>query len=195
MFPPKNIKPEVLFRRLSAYPGSVQDIAYKVTGAEGVSLSVRAMASHEIYSLIDDADDKPAGIVCATLLADGERAFSSPEEIFRLHKEEVASLYQEVAEALISISPLYSSIDHVKWMAVLKKGAIHPTNISTALAMSECVDTLVGGGGTIRLNRPDRYYGIPVREMTDGQRLAFNAAREAIDEIRENSEKQPSPGH
>jgi hypothetical protein len=187
--PPKKVLPEVLFRRLSAYPRSTQVLGYRIAGAEDVVLSVKAMASHEVYGFIDGAKDIPTSVVCASLLADGEQAFSSPSEVFRMHKEEVDTLYGEVAEALASISPLYASIDHAAWMAVLKEGAIHSTNAATAWAMSECVDTAVGASGTIRTNRPDRYYGIPVREMTDGHRLAFSAAREAIDELREDSEK------
>lgn len=148
------------------------------------------MSSHEIYSLIDGAKDKAVGIVCATLLADGERAFSCPEEIFKLHKEEVDAIYSEVSVALSEISPLYASIDHVEWMKVLKEGALHQTNVSTTWSMSECVDIVAVGDSTIKLSRPERYYGIPPVELSDGQRLAFSAAREAIDELAKKSEEE-----
>ena len=147
------------------------------------------MSSHEVYGLIDGAKDMAVGIVCAALMADGERAFSCPEEIFRLHKEEVSAIYSEVSLALSEISPLYASIDHVEWTRVLKEGALHRTNIATAWLMAECVDIVALGDSPIKLSRPDRYYGIPLVEMTDGQRLAFSAAREAIDELSKKSEE------
>lgn len=189
MNPPSDVKPEVLFRWLSKQPRIRRPLTYRIKGAEQIELSVESMSSSELAFLLDDAKDKPSAIVCASLLADGTRAFNSPEEIFRLHKEEVAMLYGEVADILSRISPMYTSSDTAAWKRVLKKGAMHPSNMGIVLAMSECVDIVVGAQTTIQVGRPDRYYGIPQMKMSDGQRMAFAAAKELLDEHREQSKE------
>ena len=189
--PPEADAP-VLFRELSSSPRITRDLDYKIKGAEDVELAVRALSSHEFYTATDRAKSsafRPAYIVTASLLADGEKAFSEPEDIFGLAQEEVSALFAAVAVALAKISPLYSLIDYPVWNSKLQEGALHSSNLSTALAMSECVDIVAGPSSTIVVPRPERYYGLPVSKLSDGQRMAFNAARKSIDDFRKTEEK------
>lgn len=190
--PPKSIEPAALFRELSSVPRASRKIDHRIRGAEGIELSVQSLSSHEFFLAKDAAgkgQDNTPYIVAACLFADGERAFCEPSDVFGLIEEEVRSLFQQVASVFSEISPIYCMIDYDAWLFALLEGSKHPSNLYTAYNMALCVDNVVGAERTITHPRPDLYYGLPMREITDGQILAYFAGKRAIDEIRKAEEK------
>ena len=192
MRPPKKVPPEALFRELCQFPRASRDLDYKIRGIEGFELRVRSLSSLEFFRARDlaksDKDVAPC-LLSACLLADGELAFPDYREIYALCNEEVDSLFAAASDILVEISPIFAVVDVPAWTAALVDGAKHGTNIYTAHVMSECVHISGGVERTVRIPRPDLYYGLPTRELTDGQLLSFYAARKAIDDIEKSKEK------
>ncbi len=87
----------------------------------------------------------------------------------------------EVRLALDTVSPTYVLSDVAEWHRVLVAGARHPTNWWTVREMANCVDVSLGPGQAFAHERPDRYFGLPVRELTDGHLMAYRAARAATE--------------
>lgn len=169
-------------------------LSYRPPGLERFALEARGLSACEAADLFDELDrlerDKRAALltldlIALTLLADGRRAFSSPDEVAGLPSHVVTSLGLAVFDALRVCGPLYRSTNDAAWERVLRQGA--KENPWTASVIGACVDD----GPSLIIGRPDRYWGKPVIEITDGQWMAFRASRWFIESI--TPKPQPKP--
>lgn len=189
--PPPDIAPARLFRLLLRRPRPEIPIAHRIRGAEDVPLRVRALASAD-EAAVDEAaegwgDAGPSRaadeFVYRALLTQDGPAFASPDEVGALDSTDALSLARAVRAALDVISPSYARSDVEAWMRVLKQGARAAGNWADAIALGGCVDWAFGYGVGRLVERPDRYFGCPLADMTDGQWMAYRAAREAVQDM------------
>jgi hypothetical protein len=119
-----------------------------------------------------------AAELTALSLHDGEaRVFADGAEILRLFTErDAVALMRATLEALEVISPSFRRIDEETWERRLAEGAKTGGNAEQAIALALCMDEGVRTG----IPRPERYFGLPAGQLTDGQRLVFRAARRAV---------------
>ena len=106
-----------------------------------------------------------------------------------LDTHELNGLSLAVVGGLNVVSPVMWRCDVDAWRKVLQQGAGHPSNVADMMAMAESGEP-AGDLGT-RHWRPDRYFGCAVRELTDGQVMAYDAAQLAYrDKVPKAKEKQ-----
>lgn len=68
------------------------------------------------------------------------------------------------------------------WIARLKEGALSGLNQTAAVAMAESRDMVAHfNAKPSLLPRPERYFGRPACDLTEGQLWAYRAACEALD--------------
>lgn len=191
--PPVNVAPARLFRLLLRRPRPEISIAYRIRGVEHIPLRVRALSGVE-EAIVGDAGDgwgDAAGSVVAgqlvamALLTPGGPAFASAEDVGALDMSEAMRLAVAVRAALDIISPSYSRHDVAAWDAALKTGAKDARNMAAAVALGGCVDYALGFSTGRVTERPDRYFGMPLAEMTDGQWMAYRAARAVVQEMQD----------
>jgi hypothetical protein len=154
-----------------------------------VALAVRALTPWEDESTRDADRELPVdarvsaiaqGLIVAALLVDGEPAFRSVTELGAFDETELRAMALAVFDGLAVVSPSYRRIDETAWSKRLEDGARHATNLSIVLAVgASSMDA--GVGGPIFLPRFDRYFGLPFAEITDGQRMAYTAARKVYE--------------
>lgn len=111
--------------------------------------------------------------------------FSSVEDIGALTIDESESLLVEASIALSTISPTYSrqSVDEADaWTNVLEAGAKHHSNTAEMVLLGGAVQ--YGFHGIT--HRPDLYWGLPLSDLTDGQLMAYRAARAVYARILRN---------
>lgn len=186
--PPADITAARLFRLLLVRPYAVAPIAFRIRGAEDVPLRVRALRSADEYAIADAAQSTPdiggsraaSELVCRALLAPGGAAFASVEEVDAMGSGEVLTLAKTVRAALNAISPTYALADSARWHVRLKEGA--RVNWSEMLALGGSVDFAFGYGVGRATERPDRYFGVPLADLTDGQWMVYRAARAVFEE-------------
>jgi hypothetical protein len=189
--PPENVPKHLLFRSLIAVPRPRTPLAFRVTCAAHIPLHVRALKSLEYSEVIEAADlveieqlttsELTAGLVSACVYTPRGRAFGSAREVLGLGGEELAALGLEVLEAIHRVSPVYQRTDADAWRMALKEGAQHRSCFFEALSMYRSCDRV--GMNAVAFERPDRYYGLPVRELVDGQLMAYSAAVELVSSI------------
>lgn len=188
--PPKEIPAGRLFRMLLARPYAVASITYRIRDAEGVPLRVRALRTVDEYAIADASAGAPetraarcaSELIVRSLLAPGGPAFASIEEVDAMDSGEVLDLAKAIREALNVIGPTYAIVDIGRWEARLKEGA--RANWSEMLALGGCADFAFGYGVGRAVERPDRYFGIPLADMTDGQWMVYRAARAVFEEAK-----------
>jgi hypothetical protein len=166
-------------------------LRYRVRGAESFALRVVALRGDEAGDALALGDDIEAGderslsILCglaaACVYVGNEPAFGSVANVRRLSSGEVAELCADVLRALSQCSPLYAVSDATQWHAVLKNGAMHHRNYTMAARVASCVDVVGGFQKAYRHQRPDRWFGLPTCELTDGQLMAYDAARSVFE--------------
>jgi hypothetical protein len=158
-------------------------VDFRPPGLERFRLEARGLSAHEADDLFDDFDnyerDKRLALtspelVAVALLANGQRAFRSAEEVGELPSAVLDPLAAAVHRALAICSPLYGRSTRAAWDAVLRAGAAQ-TAVTSALG------GCVGEAGS---ERPDLYFGMPLCELTDGQWMAYRAARAHVDSLR-----------
>lgn len=190
--PPRDVEPGRLFRLLLQRPRPITSLACRIRGAENVALRVRAISGID-EAAIADASEGPdevrgsraaAELVHRALLAPGGPAFASADEVGHLGADEALALARAVRAALDVISPTYVLHDGAAWDRVLRRGASAPGNWAEALSLGGCVDYAFGYGVGRSIERPDRYFGIPLADMTDGQWMAYRAARAVAEELK-----------
>jgi hypothetical protein len=122
-------------------------------------------------------------LIAAALCDQHGAPLLSYEQSGRMTVGEAQALGGAVIDGLERISPAYwrSNID--AWAAALKRGAQHHTNIGATIQIGQCHD-IVSGMSIGTSARPDRYFGKPVIHLTDGQLMAFAAARAAYSELK-----------
>lgn len=174
--PPKDVSPERLFRLLSRLPRPVLPLDYRFPCAPLVRLYARALTPAEDAALRDIEGGVPLAseIVRLALCDDDGPALPSLSDIGQMMTSEVVPAAEAITKALRVISPQMARVDHKAWLQCLKQGAAHPTNTGITLAMAAANERTLGGKHPAP--RIDRYYGVPLSQLTDGQRLAFTAA-------------------
>ncbi|MGK3981310.1 hypothetical protein WMF38_57465 [Sorangium sp. So ce118] len=190
--PPAGVSPARLFRILLQRPRAVAPLARRITGAEHVALRVRAISSLDEAAIADAAENAgpnagsraAAELLVRALLTDHGPAFASSADVGALMDFEAMSLAREVRSVLDVISPTYARSDVGAWAATLKKGAYAGVNWAETLAIGGCVDYAFGFGVGRFTERPDRYFGMPLAEMTDGQWMAYRAALDIVEGLK-----------
>lgn len=174
--------------------------------AEHVALHVRALLPLELAEALDVGDGLPpdvasdramARVVVAALWTDKGPAFASEDEAARMPQREWSRLMDAGLRGLCGVMPSRALCDvseWEEWRKVLDKGARHPSNAVESFRMRDCVDLVAGHYAIARPPRPDRYFGMPIADITEGQQLAFDAARAAADDIRQkaNASREPA---
>jgi hypothetical protein len=124
-------------------------------------------------------------LTAACLWTTAGKAFRSASEIAGcLDDRTVLDLTMATMAALDVCSPSYTRSDWKAWELALVNGASDRSNITHAMHMTMCADVTIGFGGSCTIGRPDRYFGLPVAELTDGHLMAFEAARTAAEKLR-----------
>lgn len=190
--PPADVTPARLFRLLTQRPRPELPLAYRLRAAPEIPLRVRALRRGEALAAGDVAEDFSAlpgvraaheafGLVAAALLLPSGPAFDSAEQVSALLSEaEAIDLVRHVGAALARCSPIHGRCDSDAWGARLRLGAKDPSNVYDAAMLGGCVDIAVGAGMRVVSMRPDRYFGLPFSELTDGQCMAAQAARAVV---------------
>jgi hypothetical protein len=187
---PPDCPPERLFRMLVRRPRPTAPLLVTLPGLEGFPLHVRALGGLEMADA-SDGSQGPAERVAVRLAAEliaravvdsRGQPIGSVEDVGCLGDEDVLRLGRATKAALDVISPTYGRSDFTAWARRLKQGAKHSTNIAEALALGGCVELALGYGVGRATERPDRYFGVPLADMTDGQWMAYRAAREVYQE-------------
>lgn len=171
-------------------------LSYQPPGLERFALEARGLSSCESARHFDEMDrltrEKRAvvstlDLIAMALLADGRQAFTSADQVGALPSRVVDSLGLAVLRALAVCSPLYRATNDAAWERVLRAGAAE--NWRVALALGGCVDE----GPTRLAERPDRYWGRPLIEITDGQWMAYRASRWFLRQLTEKASAPPIP--
>jgi hypothetical protein len=145
-------------------------------------LHIRALTGLETQAVIDAAESNLwRGLVAASLMTDDGPAFSSPDLVGCMASHLFDAMSAEVRLALDTVSPTYVLSDLAEWERALIAGARHPSNRWTVREMANCVAVSLGPSQAFCHERPDRYFGLPVRELTDGHLMAYRAARAAVE--------------
>lgn len=134
------------------------------------------------------ADRSLAGIVAASLWEGDRLAFATPEDIGRMPQREWTALLSASLTALCGVMPsraLCSEGQWKEWALALGKGAQHASNATETMRIATCCDVVVGFAAVSRRRRPDRYFGMPIADLTEGQQLAFDAAYDVIETLRQ----------
>lgn len=177
--PPEHIPPAQLWRMLIPLPRPTLPIAYRIRGAERVPLTVRALRSSEYAEAIEgDASTVPARLIAAALLTDGRPAFGSPDEVLYLDERELVDLAVHVRAALRIIGPTLITSDTASWARALEEGCAAGSNMYDALALGGCMNVSWGmGRKAVHVTQdPERWFGVPQRELLDCHWMAYFAA-------------------
>lgn len=164
-------------------------------GAEAIKLSVTGLRARDLHTARDNApgdlsdDDQAIWVateMCAkSLYGDGLIAFRDGQQLRELMTEsETHRLLATVQEAWRTIAPLQGSCS-LEWKVQLELGALHSTNLADSLLMSDCVESVPTEKGSRFIFRPDRFYGVEVRKLTDGQLMAFDAGYTIVRRLRD----------
>ena len=108
----------------------------------------------------------------------GRRIFSSPDGLDDLDDTEARVLVGEVWRALGRIGPVLGHVDVAAWHTALCEGARAPRNGTAVFALGQCYDASYSRP----VDRPDRYWGVPLCQLTGGHWLAYKAARALYEE-------------
>ena len=180
-------------------PRAVLPISYRIPGID-TELSVRSLRSIEEVAAFDTygklendkrrEDRVVMTIVANSLLTPSGKAFNNADEVGALSQHELAELGHAVVDALSIISPTFIGSDVDAWHATLKRGAGDPTNVYESMLLAESVDIAAGDGVKYTTPRLDRYFGLRIGEITDGQHMAYLAARSVVEAMRSSAESK-----
>lgn len=192
--PPSNVAPDALFRLLLRTPRPTLPVVISMPGvAAGGAFSVRAITGTELFGARDQADTEPeplrdrvmvAQLIALSLVQGGAPVFTSPAELGQLDEDDYLAVASVVLPAVATISPVYGLSDTAAWESRLVAGAQHRSNQVAAAALADCRErrTLIRVRNKARCyqitttDRPDRYYGLPLGQLTDGHWLCYRAA-------------------
>ena len=187
--PPKDIAPARLFRLLLQRPRPVLPLSLRLNIAPEAALSVRALTALEDEATRDIDDSIPAEVrrstwvmrtIAAALLADGEAAFSSAAQVGQFSEPEIIAMGGAVLDALAIIGPTYRYSDAPQWANVLARGAAHNSNVSITSGIGQAALDRWQRGSWLRYDYSG-FFGLPLIELTDGQRMAYDAARKVFE--------------
>lgn len=128
-------------------------------------------------------------VLAAALWTPEGRAFASPDAAGGLLADEADALADACFAALAICSPTYQRSAVAQWEAVLAEGARDPANLADAVALGACVEH----GWASTTPRPDLWWGCAIGGLTDGQMMAFRAARAVLRSLQSSSTAAPPP--
>lgn len=175
--PPQDIPPGKLFRLLLRRPRPVWRLDYRLTAAPAVPLYARGLTAAE-RAMVRDADDGDRELVFLSVAlsdAAGAPFFATPDAAGTLLAHEAAELEAALMPALRICSPSVDVVDPKAWGDALRKGAMEPASAALVAQIRAAFDTHDVLKKPIR-PRMDLYFGLPLADITDGQRMAFLAA-------------------
>lgn len=190
LLPPRDVPAARLFRLLLGRPRPVLPLALRLPFAPDVALAVQGLTALEDAEVVDVDPDLPPEIlrstiarrlIAAALLADGRPAFASAEDVGALTEPEVRALSNAVFRAAHVVSPVRRAVDTKAWHDRLVEGAKHRVNRSTAEAIFLSTQTIVWPRAVTHEPAPDRYFGMPLADLTDGQLMVYSAAVSVFD--------------
>ena len=158
-------------------------IAFRFADAPEAPLVVRGLRGSDVMGAIDSALDSPEDarelafyplMLEAALVSPDGRPFADAATYRGVDADELRRAWYAVSDALNIVSPIRATADVNAWNRVLHEGA--QQNGGIVGRIGECLDVSVGFGGVVRIPRPDRFFGLPTCELTDGQLMAFAAA-------------------
>jgi len=176
--PPAGIAPGRLFRLLSsACP--VWPLDLDLAGIP--RLYARGLSSAEVEAAHDGG--RPAEAIAALALCDaqGRPAFPSAGDIGKLPAPLADAIVGAAIDALSVVSPTYMRSVGRAWRDALVEGSRDPLNSAAVSLMCVAHDVIVLPGKIHYTERPDRFYGAPLNRLTDGQLMAFRAARQVLE--------------
>ena len=184
--PHSTISPAKLFRLLCGGPRPRLPITTRLLVARSTPLFVVGLRGVEEQEAVDMADGmKPeslrlnrvvAEILVRCLWTPEGPAFSSADDLGLLGRTEGDTLHAEAARAFLIVSPTYprqSARDGEAWSRVLEEGARDASNLHEMVTLGGAIEYGYRG----LTPRPDIYWGVPLCQLTDGQMMAYRAAR------------------
>jgi len=184
--PPDDISPARLFLTLTDKPRPWWPTEV-IPGGRVVAMTTRERAA--IERAIAGMPTEAAAIarlryeVAATLHRGDRLLFGSADEAAEEKVATLRSLAAGVGAALRICGPEYRHIDVSRWGAVLLEGARECWPVS--YPMGQCEDVSFGWNTARHAERPDRWFGFPLSDMTDGQWMGYRAAVAYVYERRE----------
>lgn len=169
--------PEKLFR-LFLRPGGPRLALPPMSFAPRVRLWARGLTSREEYAIRDDGEEMLDRVVAAATVDRNGPAFASPDHLGALLLTDFEELASAVTEALDVVSPAYIRVDVTAWRETLTEGARHVSNHADVWTIGGAYDWTGGG------EQPDRYFGVPLCNLTDGQLMAYRAALSVVSDRR-----------
>lgn len=176
--PPKELGASRLFLLL-AQPSVSWLLDCRIRGAEHIALGVRGLTAQQ-FAEISFSNKRDLALLRIALTADGRSAFHSDEEVAHLGENEVGLLAEQAYIGLGICSPIVATCNIDAWMTKLKQGARSAICQQVAVSLASCVDITMAGV----VSRPDRFFGKPLHALTDGQWLAYHAARDVVEAAR-----------
>ncbi len=183
--PPADVGADALFVRLLARPRAWLPIELALAGRPAAAFRVHAVHPLDERLVLDEVARMPpelqqarvdAGLAALALHDDrGLRVFTTGRQLLELLRDaDVAKLIAAVGPTLRACSPSYRLSNVQSWRQRLIEGAELESHLAVRLAYCADGDTVYGAP------RPDRFFGLPIGELTDGQWLAYRAARFAF---------------
>ncbi len=164
-------------------------LSFRFSALPDAQLWVQAIRSLEANQANDEAQrlqpesrqQRIMASLTATSLIDSQsrRVFRSADDVDALPAHEAEALCRAAWEALSVVSPVWRWANHGAWHTALCRGAKDPSNAVPAYLLGQCYD---GGGYSRLVERPERYWACPQYELTDGQLMAYRAARTVFEE-------------
>ena len=184
--PPPEVPPARLFRLMLRRPRPWLAIDLSIAGIRR-GVSCVALTTRDWAEVWDAHEDQPEEarehwrqieVVARSLHLEGKPlGMGAPELADSLHDYELTRAVQALSPALATVSPQRGTYDPEAWMRALRTGAREIRNERRAFALAMSFDP----GWSHNVPRPDRFFGVGPDDLTEGQWIAFFAARKAFD--------------
>lgn len=184
--PPTDVTPARLFRLMLRRPRPWLSVDLSIAGIDR-GFSCVAPTLREWSEIWDSAEHLPAAeraewrrmaLVVCSLQHDGVQALSDVETLAdQATAHEVRTARNVVSRALSVIAPQRGLSNSDAWINRLAEGCTAPENERRAFGLALSFDS----GVSHAVPRLDRFFGASPDDLTEGQWLAYLAARKAFD--------------
>ena len=174
--PPKEVEPGELFRLLLQKPRPWWDtdegrvVALTATERAGIEQATARLPSQAAWL----ARSRHEVALC--LHDESGPQFGSADELGDLKPYELRRLIAAVRSGLRVCCPEYGYCNLMAWRITLLAGA------RSVPAIAGMIGSCIDEGARKIVSRPDRWFGLPLSELTDGQWMAYHAGRAYVDE-------------